>query len=69
MISTLTDGNMAIIRQYLLLLFIGIFQEINSEKNYYSISSPPAPIQCGCDIYKPCSPTKECITPYPQMPG
>ena len=60
---------MEIIRQYLLLLFIGIFHGINSAEKTSSNSSPPAPIQCGCDIYKPCTPTEECITPYPQMPG
>jgi hypothetical protein len=60
---------MEIIRQYLLFLFIGIFQGINPAKNPSPLSSPPALIQCECDIYKPCLPTEECITPYPQMPG
>ena len=60
---------MEIIRQYLLLLFIGIFLGINSAEKTSLISSPPAPIECGCGIYKPCPPNKECITPYPQMPG
>ena len=61
--------HMEIIRKYLLLLFIGIFQGINSTEKTFAISDPPASIQCGCDIYKPCPSNKECITPYPQMPG